>query len=200
MKTSSGPICSVDLSGPQPTTGTRMAPIVPMTKRSEYARCSFDVKRPRKKRTTACAPIRLMTKTKPPHAATMHTYASPAITPHTIESRVARPSVAVGSLRSARTQQKKVADMQVSAIDSLSYPPPTERIRCAGTIDMIPAATTPEAYEPEHSLVSRPRKHVADTPNHAGTKQHTSLSDMDVSPTVRRIARQIATETICIPG
>jgi TPR repeat protein len=41
----------------------------------------------------------------------MHTYASPAITPHTIESRVARPSVAVGSLRSARTHQKKVADM-----------------------------------------------------------------------------------------
>ena len=89
--------------------------------------------------------------------------------------------------------------MAVSAIDSLSYPPPTERIRCAGTIDMIPAATAPDAYEFEHSAVSSPRKHVAETPNHAGTKTHTSFSDMPFF-IVAFMAFQMATEVICMPG
>ena len=44
-------------------------------------------------------------------------YANPVSTPHTYESRVARPSVMAGSERSERHQQKKVAHIAVSAID-----------------------------------------------------------------------------------
>jgi len=47
-------------------------------------------------------------------------YARPVSTPHTYESRVAFPSLTDGSWRSERHQQKKVAHMAVSAIDSLS--------------------------------------------------------------------------------
>ena len=64
-------------------------------------------------------------------------------TPKTYEPTVAAPSLARGSCRSERAQQKKVAHIAVSAIDSLSYPPPTERIRWAGTVDMISAAAAP---------------------------------------------------------
>ena len=50
----------------------------------------------------------------------------------------------------------------------------------AGTIAMISAANAPQLIESLHSRVSEPRHHDARTPNHAGTMQHTSLSDMGV--------------------
>ena len=55
-----------------------------------------------------------------------------------------------------------------------------------------------------HARQLVPRKHVADTPNHAGTKTHTSLSDMPFlsthEPLSAFIAFQIHTEVICMPG
>ena len=50
-----------------------------------------------------------------------------------------------------------------------------------------------------HSLVRSPRKTEADTPNQAGTKQHTSLSVMGFGASTLS-AFQIATDVICIPG
>ena len=52
--------------------------------------------------------------------------------------------------------------------------------------------------EKVHSYVSSARKRVADTPNHAGTKQQTSLSDISM-PTALS-AFQMQTLVICIPG
>ena len=102
-------------------------------------------------------------------------YEKPHSVPKITESRVASPLVFCGSGRSARHQQKNVQHIAVSAIDSLSYPPPTERMMCAGRIAMISAAAAPETYDCVHSPVRSPRKTVAEMPNHAGTKQQTSL-------------------------
>ena len=76
-------------------------------------------------------------------------------------------------------KERRSRTLQVIAIDSLSYPPATERIMCAGTMLMMTAAAAPAEREPEHSAASSPRNHVADTPNHAGTRQHTSLRLLD---------------------
>ena len=48
----------------------------------------------------------------------------------------------------------------------------------AGTMLMMMAAAAPQEREPEHSDARRPRNHDAVTPNHAGIRQHTSLSVM----------------------
>ena len=90
--------------------------------------------------------------------------------------------------------------MAVSAMLSLSYPPPTERMMCAGTMAMIMHAAAPAVAEPEHSPVSRPRRMEAETPNHAGTKQHTSLRVIAHLPPSALSAFQMATEVICMPG
>ena len=88
----------------------------------------------------------------------------------------------------------------VIAIDSLSYPPPTERMRCAGTTAMMAAESPPTAFEPVHSLARRPRKTVAETPNHAGTNTHTSFSDIWNFLSNEPSTCQIHTEVICMPG
>ena len=110
----------------------------------------------------------LRTKVYPPHAATMYTYASPARAPiHQLRS-----------LRSDRHHTKKVRHIAVTARDSLSYPPATERIVCAGTTDMTSAAMTAELALPLHSAVRKATSMVATAPNHAGKKTQTSFSDM----------------------
>jgi hypothetical protein len=115
------------------------------------------------------------------------------------DERVAPPwTEAVPSSLNARTQRKKVAHIAVIAIDSLSYPPATERIMCAGTMLMMTAAAAPAEREPEHSAASSPRNHVADTPNHAGTRQHTSLR-LIFEPSALSVFL-MTTEVICMPG
>ena len=86
----------------------------------------------------------------------------------------------------------------VIAIDSLSYPPPTERIMCAGTIAMMIDAAAPAEREPEHSAASRPRNQVAETPNQAGIRQHTSFRLIGLPSAFS--ARLSATAVICMPG
>ena len=76
---------------------------------------------------------------------------------------------------------------------------------CAGTMLMMSAAPAPAEREPEHSAVRKPRNHVADTPNHAGMRQQTSLREMNGFPPfpAGRSAlsvRLMATAVICIPG
>ena len=91
--------------------------------------------------------------------------------------------------------------MAVSAMDSLSYPPPTERIRCAGTIAITAAAKMPAFAELAASAAISPSNRVALTPNQHGTKQQTSfrLILSDATP-VALSSRQIATDVICMPG
>ena len=56
-----------------PTTGTRVAPSVPTTKKREKARWSLSPYRPNNTSTNACNATRLPTKTNPPQAAAMFT-------------------------------------------------------------------------------------------------------------------------------
>ena len=67
--------------------------------------------------------------------------------------------------------------MAEMAIDSLSKPPATERIRCAGRIDMKKVVAAAAVAEPDASQHRRPVKAVATAPKPAGMKTHTSLSD-----------------------
>ena len=55
------------------------------------------------------------------------------------------------------------------AMLSLSYPPPTDRMMCAGMMLMMPAAAAPTLQELAHSEANKPTNTVADTPNQAGT-------------------------------
>mmetsp|Transcript_547 Transcript_547/g.1617 ORF Transcript_547/g.1617 Transcript_547/m.1617 type:complete len:216 (-) Transcript_547:541-1188(-) len=103
-------------------------------------------------------------------------------------------------VRREEAQRKKTRQMEVTAMDSLSYPPATERIMCAGIMAMINAAKTPAVAEPAHSAVSAPRAAVAVTPNHAGTKTQTSLSDMLRPSSLELSTRWIATAVSCMPG
>eukprot|EP00962_Isochrysis_galbana_P011413 scaffold3199_cov113-Isochrysis_galbana.AAC.2 len=64
---------------------------------------------------------------------------------------------------------------------------------------MIAAEATPALHVPVHSAVKAPSAIVAETPNHAGTKQHTSLSESGAFITYGS-KRQMATDVICMPG
>lgn len=66
----------------------------------------------------------------------------------------------------------------VIAIDSLSKPPATERIRWAGRIAISPAAATPALALPDTSAASAPVKRAATAPKPAGMRTHTSLSEV----------------------
>jgi hypothetical protein len=103
-------------------------------------------------------------------------------------------------VRRARHHTKNVNTMAVTAKDSLSYPPATLRMVCAGTIDMTNDATTAAFLSPLHSAVSRPVNRVATAPNHAGKKTHTSLRDMATESPIRPSVFQIVTAVTCIPG
>ena len=116
----------------------------------------------------ACRPTMFKTKVYPPHAATMYTYATPA----------SAPIHQLFSFRNARHQTKKVRHMAVTASDSLSYPPATDRMVCAGTMDMTSAAMTAELADPEHSAVRNATSTVATAPNHAGKNTQTSFKDI----------------------
>ena len=68
----------------------------------------------------------------------------------------------------------------VIAIDSLSKPPATERIRWAGRIAISPAAATPALALPDTSAASAPVKRAATAPKPAGMRTHTSLSEVGI--------------------
>jgi len=76
---------------------------------------------------------------------------------------------------------------------------------------MMRPAKPDAAYEFVHSSVSSARNVVADPPNHAGTRQQTSLSEMGARRTcfhhvsrpaarARPSRRQSPTAVICMPG
>ena len=88
--------------------------------------------------------------------------------------------------------------MAVTANDSLSYPPATERMVCAGTMDITNAATTAAVPLPLHSLVNNAVKNVATAPNHAGKNTHTSFRDIFTPIALSVLHRNTA--VICIPG
>ena len=69
----------------------------------------------------------------------------------------------------------------VIAIDSLSKPPATERIRWAGRIAISPAAATPALALPDTSAASAPVKRAATAPKPAGMRTHTSLSEVGIT-------------------
>jgi len=81
-------------------------------------------------------------------------------------------------VRTARTHNQKVHAIHVMATASLSNSPPTDRIRPAGMIAMIPAATTPVLALCVISYARRPVKSAASDPNHGGIMQQMSLTLM----------------------
>ena len=97
--------------------------------------------------------------------------------------------------------------MAVMATDSLSYPPPMERIRCDGMTDMTREDAAAARQEPDTSCASRPSTTVAMEPNHAGTNTHTSFSFMRMCVRPRYCPHsgdlstfQMATLVNCMPG
>merc|ERR1719163_1688555 len=76
-------------------------------------------------------------------------------------------------VRTDRHQSQKVKQKADTATDSLSKPPATERMMCAGMIAMTKPAATAAPELPEVSYVSRARRIVATPPSHDGTRQHT---------------------------
>eukprot|EP00967_Tisochrysis_lutea_P110786 scaffold173633_cov27-Tisochrysis_lutea.AAC.4 len=92
-----------------------------------------------------------------------------------------------------------LTDMAVSAMLSLSKPPATERMMCAGMTAMMAAAATPALHVPVHSAVRAPSASVALTPNQAGTRQQTSLRESGARMKSGS-SFQMATEVICMPG
>ena len=82
----------------------------------------------------------------------------------------------------------------------MSYPPPTERMVCAGMMLMTNAATTADVPLPLHSAVRNATRSVATAPNHAGKKTQTSFRLIRYeSPSALR-ARQMLTAVTCMPG
>ena len=89
--------------------------------------------------------------------------------------------------------------MAEMAIDSLSKPPATERIRWAGSMAMKKVAAVAASAEPVHSHESRPVKMVATAPKPAGMKTHTSCSEMS-TPAYSVSARCSPHAVNCSPG
>jgi len=63
----------------------------------------------------------------------------------------------------------------VRATASLSNPPATDLMMCAGMMLITAADTRPTVLLSDSSAESRKTKKVAEAPNHAGTKQQTSF-------------------------
>ena len=95
--------------------------------------------------------MRFVTKMNPPQLATMHVYPSPASAPQSAwpraaascSGRVQPAAPQPAAPRVARTHNANVSSIALIATLSLSKPPATERIRCAGRIAMKKAAATP---------------------------------------------------------
>ena len=105
------------------------------------------------------------------------------------------------SVRKLRIHQKNVATIAVTATDSLSYPPATLRMMCAGRIAMIAAVIAnavalcfPTAASRAMSAVNS----VAMTAKPAGMNTQTSFRL--TSKPIALSARKIPAAVNCIPG
>ena len=92
--------------------------------------------------------------------------------------------------------------MAVTAMASLSYPPATERMRCAGRTAMTPTPTANAVALCRGAAASRAIRPVnthASTEKAAGVNTHTSLRVTSEKPAARS-ARKIPAEVNCMPG
>jgi hypothetical protein len=105
------------------------------------------------------------------------------------------------SVRKLRIHQKNVATIAVTATDSLSKPPATLRMMCAGRIAMMNAVTANAValcFPTAASFAMSAVNSVAMTEKPAGMNTHTSFR-LTSKPNALS-ARKIPAAVNCIPG